>query len=235
MSTAVKEPLPPTTPPPDANTVGSIVLQHVPWSLYVALRDEEDNNHVRMTYDRGRLELMAPARRHERPFKLLARMVLTWTEERNIPLSSGGQTTLRREDLSRGAEPDESFHIQHEAEVRAVEDLRLPDHPPPDLVIESDATSSSIPRLPIFAALGVPEVWRWQDNQLHVLHLEGDRYIEQRESRVLPGFLFDEALRLIAVRATMSETALMRLFRERVRELMGETDTREQDQGPQLP
>jgi Uma2 family endonuclease len=217
MSTAVQKPVPITTAPPEPNAIGSIILRHVPWPLYVALRDEEDNNHVRMTYDRGRLELMAPARRHERPFKLLAQMVQAWTEERGIPRSTGGPTTLRREDLSRGAEPDESFHIQHEADVRAVEDLRLPDHPPPDLIIESDSTASSIPRLPIFAALGVPEVWRWKDGVLQVLHLEGEQFVERPESRVLPGFPFDEARRLIALRSTMSETDLIRAFREHVR------------------
>jgi hypothetical protein len=63
-----------------------------------------------------------------------------------------------------------------------------------------------------------------------ILHLEGDRYAERSESRVLPGFPFDEALRLIAIRATMSETALMREFRERVRERMRESDLGEQKQ-----
>jgi hypothetical protein len=87
-----------------------------------------------------------------------------------------------------------------------------------------DSAASSVPRLPIFAALGVPEVWRWRNNRLHILRLEGDQYAERSESRVLPGFPFDEALRLIAARATMSETALMREFRERVRQRIQEAD-----------
>lgn len=214
----------PTPPATESLPAAAVLLQHVPWSLYVSLRDEPENDHVRMTYDRGRLELMAPARRHERPHKLLGRMVQAWTEELEIPLSSGGCTTLRREDLSRGAEPDDSFHIQHEAEVRAVEDLVLPDHPPPDLVIEADLTHSSVPKLPIFAALGVPEVWRWENGAVQVLQLQGDGYVERTESRVLQGFPFTEAARLITARGTMNETALMREFREHVRNFASATD-----------
>lgn len=200
------------------------MLRGVPWSRYVSLRDEPDNNSVRMTYDRGTLELTTPARRREHVSRLLCQTVQAWTEERDVPLCTGGATTLRREDLGRGAEPDESFHMQNEAAVRAVGDLVLPDHPPPDLVIESDATHSSLPKLPIFAALGVPEVWRWKNGTLVVLHLEAGEYVERTDSRVLPGFPFDEARRLVAARATTNETALMREFREHVRTLAADRD-----------
>lgn len=220
MSTVLREPKTSASPRPEIPSAGTVVLRRVPWAYYLSLRDEPENYHVRMTYDRGTLELMAPARRHERGYKLLSQMVQVWTEERDIPRSTGGATTLRREDLARGTEPDESFHIQHEAEVRAVEDLVLPDHPPPDLVIEADVTHSSVPKLPIFAALGVPEVWRWKNGVLAVLHLEAGEYVERPDSRVLPGFPFDEARRLIGVRDTMSETALMRAFRDHVRTLI---------------
>ena len=32
--------------------------------------------------------------------------------------------------------------------------------PPPDLAIEIDVTNTSVPRMPVFAKIGVPEVWR---------------------------------------------------------------------------
>lgn len=232
MSTAVRSP---SAPPvvasaadfsPDSS-FGSVVLYGVSWETYVALRDADDNNHLRMTYDRGRLELMSPrSRRHERPHELLGRMVQEWTVARNIPILTGGETTLRREDLARGAEPDQSFHIASEAAVRAVDDLRLEDHPPPDLVIEADVTSPSIPKLPIFAAFGVPEVWRWENESLHVLRLESGEYIERSESGALPGFPFDEARRLLAGRHAADETALIRGFREYVRGTAAGEETR---------
>ena len=44
--------------------------------------------------------------------------------------------------------------------VRGLKRIDLRRDPPPDLVIEVDVTHSSVPRMPIYAALGVPEVWR---------------------------------------------------------------------------
>ncbi len=221
MSIAVRRHSPPPAVAPPAPAAGppwSVVLEGVPWPLYAALRDIEENFHVRMTYDRGRLELMSPkTRRHERPHHLLARLVQEWTVAWDIPMSTGGETTLQREDLRRGAEPDESFHVGTEAAVRAADDLRLPELPPPDLVIEADVTSSSVPRLPIFAAVGVPEVWRWRNETLSVLHLEAGDYVERPESRVLPGFPLDAARRLLAGRHATDETTLIRTFRESCR------------------
>ena len=43
--------------------------------------------------------------------------------------------------------------------------------PPPDLVIEVDITRSSLDKLSIYAALRVPEVWRYTDGEVEI----GDR------------------------------------------------------------
>ena len=42
--------------------ISSVLLQGITWQQYVDFRDLEENNHVRMTYDRGNLELMLPSR-----------------------------------------------------------------------------------------------------------------------------------------------------------------------------
>ena len=204
----------------------SVLLSSVEWATYLQLRDQPANCHVRMTYDCGRLELMSPvSRRHERVHRLLSRMVDAWTEERNIPMSSGGSTTLRREDLGRGTEPDSSFHLATETAVRAVDDLVLPESPPPDLVIEADFASSSIPRLPIYAALGVPEVWQWHRDTLRLRCLVAGDYQDATASRVLPGFPVGVAVELLTARHTLDETTLLRRFRQQVRQLptAGET------------
>ena len=215
-------------PPPTCDDAASsgVLLSSVDWATYLQLRDQPANRHVRMTYDRGRLELMSPvSRRHERVHLLLSQMVHVWTEERNIPRLSGGSTTLRREDLGRGTEPDSSFHLATEAAVRAVDDLVLPESPPPDLVIEADFASSSIPRLPIYAALGVPEVWQWHRDTLRVRCLVEGAYQEQTTSRVLPGFPMSLAIELLTARHTLDETALLRRFRQQVRQLPSAGET----------
>ena len=195
-----------------------ILLRNVDWQWYAALRSLEENNRVWMTYDAGVLELMSPSRTHERFAELLRRLVLAWTEEREIPMSSCGSTTLQKELLKKGLEPDGSFYVQNEALVREHDDLDLDVDPPPDLMIEVDITSPLVPKLPIYAALRVPEIWHWQNDSLHVLVLqEVGEYAEQNDSLALPGFPFCEAVSVIERRHTADENSLIRQFREWIR------------------
>jgi hypothetical protein len=59
--------------------------------------------------------------------------------------------------------------------------------PPPDLAIEVEVTRGALDKLPIFAALGVPEVWRFDGQAVHVHVLEPiGSYAESEASRLLP-------------------------------------------------
>ncbi|MBO1346131.1 MAG: Uma2 family endonuclease [Hormoscilla sp. GUM202] len=60
------------------------------------------------------------------------------------------------------AEPDSGFYIQNEPLMRNKKELDLTKDPPPDLVLEVDYTSS-VDRQIIYAALGVPELWRYEE------------------------------------------------------------------------
>ena len=150
---------------------------------------------------------------------MISRFIHIWTEEHEIGISSGGALTVSREDLQRGCEPDKCYFIQQMREVLDHDEYSLDDHdPPPDLVVEVDVTASSIPRMPIYKAIGVPEVWRWRNEQFHVFTLAEDgRYAPRNESSALPGFPFHEALRLLQLRRELNETTLAREFREFIR------------------
>jgi len=194
-----------------------VQLQGIVWDDYVRLRELPESRHVRMTFDQGVLELMSPSKLHERLAELLGRLILVWTEERSIPLQSCGSMTFQREDLSRALEPDKCYYIQHEAQVREREELDVTVDPPPDLVVEVDITSPSRDRLPIYAALDVPEVWLWRRGLLEVLLVdENGSYVGGNTSRALPGFLIDEVCRLLEARRNLDETALVREFRAAV-------------------
>lgn len=82
------------------------VLYGVPWETYVALREVPENYHVRMTYDRGELEMMSPSKPHEHSAELLDRLIHVWTEELDRDIISCRTMTCRRADLERGFEPD---------------------------------------------------------------------------------------------------------------------------------
>lgn len=78
--------------------------------------------------------------------------------------------TFRRENLKKGLEPDQSYFIRHAADFLGTE-TDLETDPPPDLVLEVDVTSPSDLKLPVYAAMKVPEVWIWKADRLQPLVL----------------------------------------------------------------
>ncbi len=155
-----------------------VVLHELNWqafeSFLLALGEQRS---ARLAYDRGVLEIMSPLRRHESAKRLIGRLIETWVAELGINVASMGSLTLKREDLSRAVEPDECYYIQNEPRIRSREDIDLAQDPPPDLVLEIDITSPSLLRLPIYEALGVPEVWRYDGRELHLYSLQSGIYL----------------------------------------------------------
>jgi len=204
---------------PGISTAESRFLLHgVPWDVYVLLRDAPENYHVRMTYTRGTLEMMSPSRPHERFSKMIGRLIETWAEELDIPIQGCQTTTLRRQDLEHGLEPDQCYYVEHEALVRANTDLNLAKDPPPDLALEVDLSGSASDKPSLYATFGVPELWRYDGRSLRVLRLgPGGQYVETQASESLPGFPLKEAQRVLQQLGTASDTALVKSFREWVR------------------
>jgi Uma2 family endonuclease len=195
-----------------------ILLKNISWKTYESLLNElAEQGGIRLTYDRGNLEIMTPSAPHEGSKKILGRFVESVSEELNIEICSLGSLTCRREDLARGLEPDQCYYIQNEDVVWDKEQIDLNQDPPPDLVVEIDVTSSSIDRLSLYASLGVPEVWRYDGNRLIIYQLEAQEYTERDVSPTFPFLSQVEMLRFLELRRTTKENALIRLFREWVR------------------
>jgi Uma2 family endonuclease len=194
-----------------------VVLRDVSWKTFRALAREGRGG--RLTFDRGQLEIMSPSFAHENTKKLIARLVEIFAEETGIDMTAAGSTTFGREDLSRGIESDECYYIANAALVQGKDEIELPFDPPPDLAIEVDITRSSMDKLSICAALGIPEVWRYRGGaiEIHVLQDSGE-YKPSKISRVLPGFPMDEVNRLLEGRGASSDTQLARSFQSRMRE-----------------
>src|SRR6267142_3975307 len=200
-----------------ADPCAKVVLRGVSWDFYENFLREVDNQRIRvfLTYDRGALEIMAPSPYLERYKTLIARFIETLTMELNIPIVSGGSTTFRREDLERGLEPDECYYIQHEAQVRETGEVNLLRDPPPDLVLEMDYTPHELDRESIYAALGVPEIWRYNIRRLEVLLREADgSYQVSTTSATFPFLPMRELERFLLMRNTLDETTVVRRFRD---------------------
>jgi len=139
-------------------------IDDVSWGDYEdLLADLGESYSVRIFYDQGRMEIMAPASTHEEPKSVIHTLVTALRDEMDFDIESLGSTTLKKEMRAAGAEPDDCFYIQNAALVIGKEDLNLMHDPPPDLVVEIDWKSSSLYRFAIYAALGVPEIWRLAD------------------------------------------------------------------------
>jgi Uma2 family endonuclease len=196
-----------------------VILPNISWQTYQSLtKDFDQEPAIRLTYDQGLLEIRMPLDPHETYKKLLGRLVEAATEELDIEIRSLGSRTCDREDLAKGLEPDQCYYIQNEALVREVQQIDLNQLPPPDLALEIDITSSSINRMSIYAALAVPEVWRYNGQTLVILRLHNSEYVSQDRSLAIPVLTAEAILEFLALRTTIGETSLVKQFRQWVRE-----------------
>jgi Uma2 family endonuclease len=199
--------------PPQSNT--KVMLQGITWQTYQSLvQDLESQPAKRLTYDNGILEIFMPLPPHETYKRLLGRLVEIVTEELDLEIRSLSASTWSRKDLLKGVEADECYYIQNEATVRGKMEIDLSVDPPPDLAIEIDISSPSLPRLPIYAALGVPEVWQFDGGNFKILGLAATEYISQRQSLALPMVTVDVVERLLIQAQEMGETSWAKAVRQ---------------------
>ncbi len=168
----------------------SITLQNVSWPQFEDILAELGSHRSsKIAYYKEILEIMVPSPEHEYFKTSFGGLIEDLATELGLDYENFGSTTWKNQEVSAGAEPDECFYIQSFPVIqgRFNIDLKQGD-PPPDLVLEIDLTSKSLDSLPIYARLGVPEVWRYDKGEIHVYHLTNDKYIEYEFSLALPDF-----------------------------------------------
>jgi Uma2 family endonuclease len=192
----------------------------VSWETYERLlKDLEECSAPRLTFNQGVLEIMSPLNEHEECNRNLALIVEVFAEEFDIEIRNLGSTTFKREELERGFEADSCFYIQNEARMREKRRIDAAVDPPPDLVIEIDLTRDSINKFPVFANLGVPEIWRYSEGRLTIFTLEGADYRERKASLALPLLTAADLTKLLEASTSMKRTAWLRHLRTRFRKL----------------
>ena len=165
-----------------------VLMDGVSWETYEALlADGGDGRQTRMAYDQGVLEIVTPSFEHELFRDVVSGVAEEILDTRGQDYLRSGSVTLKQVELARGFEADASFYVTHVAQVRGLSQIDLHSDPPPDLVVEVDVSRSSMDKLPIYAAMGVPEVWRCRSGSVYVYRPMGSSYAEADESQVLPG------------------------------------------------
>jgi Uma2 family endonuclease len=198
------------------SSIEVVHLTGISWQTYERLLEELSDRRLRLTYNRGNLEIMTPSLEHELGKEVLGRFVETIAEELEVQIYPLGSTTFKRPELS-GAEPDKCFYIRNVAAVRGKKRLNLDKDPAPDLVVEIDVTSSSSDRLQVYADLGIAEVWIYNGQSLVIKQLQNDTYITSQTSHFFPNVLIPEIAVFLQQAETVDYLELVKTFRQWVR------------------
>jgi Uma2 family endonuclease len=192
-----------------------VVLDNVDWRGYQAIgRALADRPGLRLTYDRGVLEIMTTSPDHERFKRLIDRLLTAWVEEMGMAMTCLGSMTFKRQKHLRGLEPDQCYWIAHEAEIRNKSHIDFRFDPPPDLVLEIDISHSSLDRMGIYGILGVPEIWRYSKGILKFRARRSDgNYADTPTSLSLPPLRPVDLMPFLAMRTSADEIAIVRQFR----------------------
>ncbi len=164
-----------------------VTFRNVTWDEYEELLEQVgEASHLRISYNDGVLNVMSLSLEHEKYADFFKRLMhqLSFRLRPNILFS--GSATMRKKKKSKGNEPDAGFYVQTASVVGNRLNLDFEVDPPPDIVVEVDIHHASTKSDPIYAALGVFEIWRYDGQQTTIYHLQGGAYVEAEASRALP-------------------------------------------------
>jgi Uma2 family endonuclease len=192
----------------------SMLWHNVAWEDYQQLTEEcTEWPGKRLTYDRGRLEIMSPLAKHEQYKELLTAIGRLIADVMEVDLQALGSTTFAEQWLDKGTEPDTCFYIANIAAVIGKRRIDLNVDPPPDIAAEVDITSPSIRKLPIYEEMRVPEVWLYNEKRLRIFLLGDNGYEESPHSRSFPVVTSAALTKALEQSKTQSQSTVLRAFR----------------------
>ncbi|MGJ5631603.1 Uma2 family endonuclease [Nostoc sp. CALU 1950] len=200
------------------NRADRVMLYDISWQQFEnLLKDLGEHRAARLAYDRTTLEIMTPLPEHEHYKEVIGDLVKEIADVLDLDYESYGSTTWKRESRMAGVESDNCFYFQNEVAIRGRLDLDLKQDPPPDLALEIDITSKSLNRFPIYARLGVPELWCYDSGELKIYHLQDGEYVESENSLVFPTLAIRDLPKLIEQNRADGRRAIRRAVRKWVK------------------
>ncbi|GAC1476957.1 MAG: Uma2 family endonuclease [Chamaesiphon sp.] len=122
----------------------------------------EDSPGLRLFYYNGIIEILMPGEDHEFFKTIIGFLIELFLVEKGIEFIPAGSMTQERQGTA-SAQADESYWVGEKKQV-------------PDLSIEVIFTSGGSNKLERYKALGVPEVWFWEDGVFTLYHLHEKGY-----------------------------------------------------------
>jgi Uma2 family endonuclease len=193
-------------------------LQNVDWDEYEHLLTQMDSHPGhRLSYDCGRLIIVSPSSEHEQYKEFAHILIFILSEEMELVIETAGATTFKSKLLKKGLEPDTCVYVQNAAHVIGKRGIKLGVDPPPDVAVEVDMSNDSIDKLPIYASMGVPEIWRYDGKAAHFYKLAGESYEVMPESIAFPGFTAQDFAHYLERSIIEGQTAAAKAFRRMLR------------------
>lgn len=184
-----------------SKTTDQRIVNHGMWEQFKFIQKGfEGSVGVRLFYYNGTIEILMPGQDHETFAHVIGYFLTTFFVEQGIFFKPTGAMTQERSGVV-SVQADESYCI---GSVKPI----------PDLSIEVVFASGGISKLERYQALGVPEVWFWEDELLKIYHLQNGSY-ESIDRSQLPG-LSNLNLDLLKCCILMAETDVgeaIRVFR----------------------
>jgi Uma2 family endonuclease len=200
-----------------------LVVYNITWDGYEKMLEAfQRHPGVRLTYCEGTVEIMVVSLGHEKYADTLNDIIKLIAGEWDIDFISAGSTTFKLQPKERGFEPDGCFYFTHIKQMARKTKINLLRDPAPDLAVEVDISSPSISRFPIFARLGVKEVWRYHNGEIVFYYLRGQTYTRIEASKFLPGVTPDLVSDLFEARAGMTAPAWQKKVRAAAQKLQSE-------------
>ncbi len=165
----------------------TLTLRGVSWETYEDLLEAVgEAPALRISYNEGVLQIMTVSFEHEYFAEVIARLVDRLSMVLDLRILFFGRATMKKQKKLKGSEPDACFYVQSASVIGSRFRLDLNTDPAPDIVVEVDIHHESLSKFPIYAALGVTEIWHFDGKQFSIHQLQGERYEEVETSPSLP-------------------------------------------------
>lgn len=216
---AVLETISKNRPKISSNIVERVVLHGISWETYERILDEhEEVSNRHFAYNEGDLEIMVLGYEHEILKARLSELITEIARVLEIDYENAASTTFRKESKKKGFEGDATFYFKNAAELRKKIKIDLSKDPPPELVIEIDITHGSLSKFPIFADLGIEEVWRFDGESVKFHCLQGKKYEEISASICLKNIKSETVTDLLFAASELKKIDWIKLIHEEIKE-----------------
>jgi len=205
---------------PDASV---LVVDGVSWNEYEEFLDSvEEHPRFRTTFDQGRLEVVTTSLVHEKWKEFILRCVCIMCRELNLALESCGGFTQKRKRDKKGTEADTCFYVANAERIIGKDEIDINVDPPPDIVVEVDKANQSRNKFPIYATVGVPEIWRCdiRRKRIEIYELRDNSYRQIPSSTFFPNITGAVLVHFIEQSRTAGQTAALSAFQQWVRAKM---------------